>query len=106
MTLTMESCTLTVQPSQTSTNSKTALRSRRWTRRDRDSGAWNTNTPVTTASSTARIAILPRASRHASIQAGTGGSSGISTKAAGKRNSTGIATLTGCGRCPHRHRRR
>ena len=70
MTLTMESWTLTVQPSQTSTNSRTALRTRRWARRDRDSGAWNTNTPVTTASSTARIAMFQRASCHASTQAG------------------------------------
>ena len=73
MTLTIESCTPAVQPSQTRTTSKNPVRTIRWARRERASVAWNMKIRVSTDRSTARIAMLTRASLHASTQVATGG---------------------------------
>ena len=48
MTLTIDSCTPAVQPSQTSTTSRNPLRTSRWARRERASVAWNAKIRVST----------------------------------------------------------
>src|SRR3979411_1372570 len=73
MTLTVESCTPAVQPSQTRTTSKNEVRTMRWARRKRASLAWKMKIKVRADSSSARSTMFSLESLQASTQAGTVG---------------------------------
>src|SRR5882762_6951909 len=95
MTLTIESCTPAVQPSQTRTTSRNPVRTSRCATRERASVDWNVKISVSTDRSTASIATCSRASLHASTQVATGGSSSVSGSNCG--SNCGCTCGSGCG---------